>query len=184
MSKSESKPTNTTSTATSLTTKNLNVSGNSGFTAVGGEGGSQSLNVTNNTTNTTTDYGAIAAATGLSDHALDIVSATNRDSLDFASQALNLTDATYKNALTTVSNNADNTVSVIQNLATMFGSSLFDFESEQQKQIGNTVSALNQTYQDNTTNANTQVLNAGTNIVKYAALAAVAVAALYLLTRR
>jgi hypothetical protein len=188
MSSSKSSPTNSTSTATSLTTKNLNVSGNSGFTAVGGEGGSQSLNVSNTTDShnisVTSDYGAIDAATGLSTHALDIVSAANRDSLDFASDIVGQSNDITRNALTTVSRNADNTVSVIQNLATQFGSSLFDFESEQQKQIGNTVSALNQTYQDNTTNANTQVLNAGTNIVKYAALAAVAVAALYLLTRR
>lgn len=149
---------------------------------MGGEGGSQNLTVTNNTT--TTDLGAIQAATGLSSAALDTVAAANRDSLNFADKVLDANTDISKTALTTVTQNADNTVSVISNLASQFGSSLFDFESEQQKQIGNTVSALNQTYQDNTTNANTQVLQAGTNIVKYAAFAAFAIAALYFLTRK
>jgi hypothetical protein len=186
MSKSNSSPTNTTSTSTELTTKNLNVSGNSGFTAVGGEGGSQNLSVTNNTStvNTTTDLGAIKAATGLSQSALDTVAAANRDSLNFASDALSTATDVSRNALTTVSQNADNTVSVVSNLAKQFGESLFDFTSQEQTQLGNVVSALSSTYQDNTTNANTQVLQAGTNIVKYAALAAVGIVAVYLLTRR
>jgi hypothetical protein len=190
MSKSQSSPTNDTSTSTNLTTKNLNVSGNSGFTAVGGEGGSQDLSVVNNTTtnNTVTDFGAIKAATGLSQSALDTVAAANRDSLDVINtvvgKSLTATSNAYGDALHTVADNADNTVSVVSNLATKFGTSLYDFTAQEQTQLGNVVSALSSTYQENTTNANSQVLDATQNILKYAVLAAVGIAALFFLTRK
>lgn len=184
MSKSNSSPTNTTSTSTQLTTKNLNVSGNSGFTAVGGEGGSQSLVVNN----TTTDLGAVQASTGLASHALDIVGAANRDSIstvaNFASKSLESTSSAYGTALTAVENNASDTVSTISNLASQFGTALYDFTNQEQTQLGNVVSALNSTYTANNTSANQQVINATTDVVKYAVLAAIGIAALYFLTRK
>lgn len=164
---------------------------------MGGEGGSQDLSVVNNTTttNTTTDFGAIKAATGLSSSALDIVSAANRDSLDFAGdifgKSLTSTSHAYGDALNAVQDNADNTVSVISRLATTFGTSLFDYTEQEQKQLGNVVSALNSTYTANNTSANQQVINATTqasqqvfDTIKYIGLAAAAVLGIYLLTRR
>lgn len=212
MSSSKSSPTNTTATSTSLTTKNLNVSGNSGFTAVGGEGGSQNLSVRNDTTSnniaidnsvrTTTDFGAVQAGTGLAQSALDTVAAANRYSIDavtdsnstirsIAGQAIEASGSAYGGALTAVQHNTDNTVSVIQQLATQFGTALYDFTSQEQTQLGNTVSALNSTYTANNTSANQQVINAtqaaGENLtatIKYIALAAAAAAALYFITRK
>lgn len=67
MSGSQSKPTNTTSNATSVSTTNNNVSGNSGLTLANTGAGSQALSVnasTNNTTNTTTLSGVSGNTVG------------------------------------------------------------------------------------------------------------------------
>lgn len=192
MSSSDSQTQNQTSTATSLTTKNLNVSGNSGLTAVGGENGSLSLSYAPTTidasTTTTTDFGSVKAATGLASHALDIVAAVNSGSNDLvanlASKSITATGNAYGAALTAVQDNADHTVDVITGLASQFAGKLSDFEGQSQAQLGNVVSALSSTYQDNTTNANTQVINATTGVVKYVAAAAVIGIVIFLVLRK
>lgn len=203
MSESTSSPQNTTSTSTQLTTKNLNVSGNTGTTLVGGEGGSLSYSAADNSThtslditnNSTTDFGAVQAGTGLSRAALDTVSAANERSLqtvsDISGQAITATGNAYGDALHTVAEQANGDVTVISNLATRFGMALSDYESAGQAQLGNVVSALNSTYTANNTSANQQVINAvsqagqqNADVIKYVALAAIGGTLLFLLMRR
>lgn len=199
MSKSTSSPTNTTQTQTDLTTKNLNVSGNTGTTLVGGEGGSlaYSQNLTDSSTHVSisTDLGAVQAGTALSQSALDTVAAVNNRSLDtvrdISGQAITATGNAYGDALHTVSEQANGDISIISNLATKFGTALSDFTSQEQTQLGNTVSALNSTYTANNTSANQQVINATehagaqlTDAVKYIALAAIAGTLLYVIMRK
>lgn len=193
MSDSQSSTSNKTSTNTELTTKNLNVSGNSGLTVVGGENGS--LGLSYNPTNFSTDAGAIQAGTSLSEHALDVVASVNGSAVDavqsLASKALTSTGNAYGAAITAVSNNTDNTVSVISKLATTFGTGLQNLFEDTQTQLGNTVSALNSTYTANNTSANQQVINATSaaeksviDAIKYIALAVVAGTLVYYITKR
>jgi hypothetical protein len=201
MSTSKSSPSNTTSTSTELVTKNLNVSGNTGLTVVGGEGGSLGFSESNTTNDnsirvqSTTDFGAVEAGTGLSQHALDVAASVNASSLSaIRSLAAETTEATgnaYGKALTAVQTNANDTVSVIAGLAGKFGTALQDLTASEQTQLGNVVSALNSTYTANNTSANQQVINATTQAgeqltetIKYIAIAAAAAAALYFITRR
>jgi len=203
MSDSNSDSTNTTATTTSLTTKNLNVSGNSGLTAVGGENGTLAL-AYSPTTNTTTidahtdistDFGAINAATGLAGHALDVVSAVNNRSNDsvanLASKQLTSTENIFGSSLTAITHESDNAVSVVSKLATQFGTALADYQSAEQSQLGNVVSALNSTYTANNTSANQQVINAvsqagaqSSAVIKFVAGAAIAAALLFVILRK
>lgn len=211
MSSSESSPQNTTATSTSLTTTNQNVSGNQGITNLGGTTSYASSNTTNATdsgntlsvtNNSTTDYGAIDAATGLGEHALDVAASVNNralGSIDSAQQtvskiantAIDATGSAYGAALTAVQHNTDNTVDIISGIATQFGTDLEKNFNDSQTQLANVVSALNSTYTANNTSANQQVINAVTsagaqssNVIKYVAVAAViAVVAIFVLRK-
>lgn len=199
MSDSQSETKNATSTNTELTTKNLNVSGNTGLTAVGGEGGSLDLSYNPTTTSidahTETDFGAIKAGTALSQHALDVAASVNGSAIDavqnLASKSLTATGNAYGAALNAVQDNTDNTVTVISTLAGKFGTALQGLFEDTQTQLGNTVSALNSTYTANNTSANQQVINATSaaeksviDAVKYLALAVVAGVAVYYITKK
>jgi hypothetical protein len=192
---SESNSSPTTSTSTALTTKNLNVSGNSGLTAVGGENGTLALNYSPTTTVISTDAGAVGAATGLASHALDVVAAVNNRSNDaianLATKQLTSTENIFGTSLTAVTHESDNAVSVVSKLATQFGTALADYQSAEQAQLGNVVSALNSTYTANNTSANQQVINAVTqagqtsaSVIKYVAVAALAAALLFVVLRK
>lgn len=192
MSDSDSQTKNSTSTNTELTTKNLNLSGNSGVTVAGGESGS-SQNLTLNSSST--DDNAVAYGTALSAHALDTAAAVNADAIDavssLAGKALTSTGNAYGQALTAVQDNTDNTVTVISKLATGFGTALQGLFEDTQTQLGNTVSALNSTYTANNTSANQQVINATSaaeksviDAIKYIALAVVAGTLVYYITKR
>lgn len=179
MSGSRSDPTNTTSTTTELTTKNLNVSGNTGTTVVGGENGSLGLTYSPSsyTTNFSTDEGAVTAGTGLASHALDVNAAVTH------------------NAINAVTTQAAGDISSITGLATQFGTTLADYQLAEQSQLGNVVSALNATYTANNTSANQQVINATvaagqqasdeiTKVAKYATIAVIGGIALYFMLRK
>lgn len=192
MSDSQSETKNTTATTTSLTTKNLNLSGNSGVTIAGGEEGS-TQGITLNSIST--DFGSVQAGTALSEHALDTVAAVSGRSTDavvnLASKSLTATGNAYGAALNAVTDNADSTVSVISQLATKFGTALADLTGSEQTQLGNVVSALNSTYTANNTSANQQVINATSaaeksviDAIKYIALAVVAGTLVYYITRK
>lgn len=196
-------PTKTTaSTAstqtTSLTTTNKNVSGNTGLTVTADEGADVDLSYAPITVQTDdnavaagayvanagiaastsaaalvskTAHDAVAAnsdialasinsSSGLEDHALDIVDATRADSAKLAGSVL-----TY---------NAD--------LISGFAERLSDITKAGQTQLGNTVSALNASFIDNSKTADQRVtdatLQAGaqsadviTTVAKYAAIA-------------
>ncbi len=213
-SDSNSSVQNITETNTDFVTKNSNVSGNSGVTVAGGEGGGAQI-VTNNLQ--TTDFGAIGAsfgfasdvnanvlnyarnvqgdvlsayngATGLAGHALDLTDAVNNRSLSYASDIFSAANKSVSNyagqALTAVKESADRSVTVAQTLATMFGTTVKDFAQQDQTQLGNVVSALASSYESRNTSANTQILGAQTDLVKYIGFAVVGIAALYFLTRR
>jgi hypothetical protein len=185
--KSSSQTTNASTENNLVETTNRNVSGNEGYTATEGS----TLQVVNNTS----DEGAIeagreavAGATGLAQNALDAVSAANRASLDASGvvvdQALKSVGGAYGQALTAVSENADNTNTIVSTLATQFGTRLADLTASEQTQLGNTVSALANSYESRNTSANTEVLAAQSNLIKYVALAAAAAFVGYLLLRK
>lgn len=179
MSKSQSNPTNTTSTSTALTTKNLNVSGNSGPSTIAEGGSTVTSSTTNNTSNYTvsTDEGAVASATALSGHALDAITAVNSASLssesDLAKTAIASTNTAYGNA-----------ANIINGLFNQFGSDLEANQTANETQLGNVVSALTSSFESNNVSASQQAIQGTTSIVKYVSVAAIGGLALYLLLRK
>ena len=155
MSNSNSSPTNTTQSDTQVQTKNLNTSGNTGNTATSESGDVAIYNVS-------TDAGAVQAATGLASHALDTVYATsdnaNRDVLDIAKSS----------------------GAALFQLNDRFATALTDLATNDQKQIGNTVSALNQIAVANNTPAGSQLLDVVQGSFKYVLIVGALIAVVYL----
>ncbi len=197
MSDSNSSPTNTTQTSTNVRTDNLNASGNTGPTNVGSGNLTANTNSTTNVqeTNISTDQGAVAAgkAIGL---------ASIKSNTDLTSQALNESTGLAKAAFdttTTLTDSsyqfADRTIAgyegAVSELADKFTTSLSSFAGQQQTQLGNTVEALNTIATQQSASGDQQVINAVqatqqslTTIVKYVAIAAVAVGVLYLALKK
>lgn len=142
MSESESSPSNTTSTSTSLETNNLNASGNTGVTNVGG-GTITSIDRSRTTiNNSTTDLGAVEAAVGLSKNALDVVLAANQGTNAFAGKALQTTQ------------------DALVGLNSKFVDAVSHFEENSQTTLANTVSSLNQIAKEQSQSANQLVVQA------------------------
>lgn len=182
--KSHSSTSASTSTNTELTTKNLNVSGNTGATLVTSEGGKTQLTDNSRTTILNTDGGAIKAVsdvagksiqatTGVTKNALDIISSVNGDSLSFVNTALKSTQ------------------DVLKVLNGSFVDAVTTFEDNSQKTLGNTVSALNQIAKEQNQSADQLIVQASEDstalVAKVFQNVAIAVAAgliLYAITKK
>ena len=201
MSSSKSSPTNTTQTATTVSTQNLNASGNTGPTSVGGgtvtsnSGNTTNTNVDLNTDNhsvnytitQTSDSGAVAAGQAIAsaglattNHAIDLTSQVAGESTGLAQAALDTSLA-----LNQSSNN------FAEQLVSQFSTGLEALQSQQQTQLGNTVSALAEISRQQSESGNQQVIDAVTatqgslqTIVKYVAIAVTVGAIAYLVLKK
>lgn len=181
MSESTSSPQNTTSTSTQLTTNNLNASGNTGVTLVGGGDTTlTSLSHDESVTtiyNNTLDAGAVAAGVGLSRSAVDAVSNANNQSLSFATKQLSTTQ------------------DVLSGLNSKFIDAVSSFELNSQTTLANTVSTLNQIAKEQNQSANQLVVQASndaqavasetlTNVFKNVGYTVAAAGLIWLLSRK
>lgn len=204
-SHSTSKTANQTSSVqnTDLTTINKNISGNSGLTAVADTDSTLNLNYAPISINT--DSGAIAAGERVanagiaaSTSAAALTSRLAHDVVADAGVTTNLAFGLAGHAVDTISATSrdaqDRTFDFAGSVLTQFGNKLSDYEQASQTQLGNVVSALSDSFVDNSKTADQRVtdatLQAGAQaadtlreVFKYIAIAAVAAGALFLLAR-
>lgn len=204
MSQSKSSPTNTTSTANQVNTVNKNVSGNTGTTLTN-DGGNQNLTLTttnvSNTTNVSTDQGAIKVAGSIASqgisaattafgisadvaqHAVDSNVVLSQDFLRAAQGLVESANSSNANSLDTINTLASGFATQLQGVISSEQEALAASAFENQKQLGNVVSALNQSFIQGSTSANQSVINAvsgagaqETLVIKYVAFAVAAIA--------
>lgn len=164
-SHSESENRNSTSTNTELTTRNNNVSGNTGLTATAVEGGSLNLNYAP----VTLDGGAISAASSSAALAIDNAGKANELIRSLAHESAMLFSNSENRALDIVQATTRENSENAAGFAALFAKSLGDAATAQQTQLGNVVSALNKSFVENNTSANQQVINATTEAGQQAA---------------
>jgi ElaB/YqjD/DUF883 family membrane-anchored ribosome-binding protein len=203
---------NASTQSTSVDTRNENVSGNSGVTAAATGGSSVDLsyapvdlttiNNTDQSVHVTTDFGAVSAgisaavsAAGLSannsERAIAAVSANSANNADvlqsIAGHAIDTVEAISQGSANNSKELAAGYINSATGLFTQFGKTLADYQLAEQAQLGNTVSALNQSYREANTSSDERVQDIAkesTDLVrevfKYIAIAAGAGALLFL----
>jgi hypothetical protein len=150
-SHSDSRTKNTTSTETSLTTVNENVSGNQGITTFAG--GDASLTYTPVTVTNSTDAGAVKE--GIS-AAITAINANASSTKDLVAYSKDSTDR----AFAIVDANANRELNFASETLSKFGTQLADIQTANQTQLGNVVSSLAKSNYENNESSNQQVINA------------------------
>lgn len=183
-----------TSNNTSTTTTNTNLTGGAGTSVLGDVG-----------TVIVSDMNAIDDATHLAQNALDAGVALNRSSLDFgslltgkivnatttlqgqsndfASDALNTVAKYQGNALQDTQSLSRTVLDANSSLLDKVIGGLQDFVTQGQKQLGTTVSTLNEISKEQNTSADQRVADIASNALKYGLLALVAIAGVFALTK-
>lgn len=160
-SSSKTSDSTATTTNTSLTTINKNLSGNSGLVANADEGAT--LNLSYAPISISTDAGALeagarvanagisAAVTAVGTNA-QLASDAIQRSLDANAhteeRAFSIVSATTQRADDLARDLSTGAVDFAQSVLTQFGTRLADYQQAEQTQLGNTVSALNDSYRD------------------------------------